>query len=118
MTPIMRDKTIRFRGIRLALADWISGGELTRKIGKIVELSGAVQAVRGVIADTNTRLSRMELERDALLDQGHRMQDTLIKIAAAETPGANATVRKMARLANEALGIKYQAPAPKTKEKV
>ncbi len=115
MTPTLRDRPIRFRGIRLALADWISGGEITRKIGQIVSINGAQTMLRGVISDTNTRLSRVELERDNLQTRAIRMQEILIKIIAAETPGANATVRKMARLASEAFGIKYNAPAPRTK---
>ena len=60
---------------RERLADWISGGEL----------------------------SRLLMQNDQLNEAYWAQRDALHKIAACETPGANATVKRMARLAWEAL---------------
>ena len=61
--------------LRERIADWISGGRLSRLIAQNDQLNEAYWAQR----------------------------DDLTAIAACETPGANATVRRMARIAREAL---------------
>lgn len=61
--------------LRERLADWISGGELSRLLMQNDQLNEAYWAQRYV----------------------------LTAIAACETPGANATVKRMARIAREAL---------------
>jgi len=69
--------------LRDRIADWISGGKLTEAwydIDEVAQISNA------------NALSCYDL------------RDALQRIAALETPGANATVRKMARIAREALG--------------
>ena len=60
---------------RERLADWISGGEL----------------------------SRLLMQNDQLNEAYWAQRDALHKIAACETPGANATVKRMVRIAWEAL---------------
>lgn len=60
---------------RERLADWISGGEL----------------------------SRLMMQNDQLNEAYWAQRDALCAIAACETPAANATVKRMARLAREAL---------------
>ena len=62
--------------LRERIADWISGGELSRLMAMNNQLNEAYWAQR----------------------------DAFSAIAACETPGANATVRRMARIAREALG--------------
>lgn len=64
--------------LRERLADWITGGKYSSK---------AIQANR--LADFAKRAWEAE--------------DALDEIAACETTGANATVRRMARIAREAL---------------
>lgn len=64
--------------IRERIADWISGGALTQ-----ARLSKALAKF----------MHRLELDRSA------EQKDRLSRIAALETPSANATVRKMARIA-------------------
>ena len=61
--------------LRARLADWISGG----------------------------RLSRLEMQNDQLNEVYWAQRDAFSAIAACETPGANATVKRMARIAREAL---------------
>jgi len=61
--------------LRERIADWISGGEL----------------------------SRLLMQNDQLNEAYWAQRDALHKIAACETPGANATVKRMVRLAREAL---------------
>lgn len=69
--------------IREKLADWISGGALTEEISR----------------SDFWRRSAFHWEGE------HRNAvDALGQITALETPNANATVRKMARIAREALG--------------
>lgn len=71
------------------LADFISGGALTR-----------ARDGRDFVCEKRARLIGrvfvLEEERDNL-------RATLRTIAAMETPGANATVRRMAKVAREAL---------------
>ena len=62
--------------MRERLADWISGGEL----------------------------SRLLMQNDQLNEAYWAQRDALCAIAARETPGANATVKRMVRIAWEALG--------------
>ena len=62
--------------LRERLADWISGSEL----------------------------SRLLMQNDQLNEAYWAQRDALHKIADCETPGANATVKRMARIAREALG--------------
>lgn len=62
--------------LRERIADWLTGGELTR-----VRQSAHIWAA-------------LNMEKAKALSQ----------IEAMETPGANATVRRMARTAREALG--------------
>ena len=60
---------------RERLADWISGGEL----------------------------SRLLMQNDQLNEAYWAQRDAFSAIAASETPGANATVKRMVRIAREAL---------------
>lgn len=62
--------------LRERIADWISGG----------------------------RLSRLMAQNDQLNEAYWAKRDALHKITACETPGANATVKRMAQIAREALG--------------
>lgn len=73
---------------RERLADWISGGALTRARNHcvIITAEGSAYVSKGTIAADNAKL-----------------QQALRDIAAMETAGANGTVKRMARLAREAL---------------
>ena len=81
---------------REKLADWISGGALSRAI-----------ATRDKALDRYEAAANKRLETaDKYAWAANRMialRDTLEDIAAMETPSANATVRRMARTAREAL---------------
>lgn len=68
--------------IRERIADWISGGALTKAM------------IRSISWRRNA---------DHWADQHDNAMDALRQITALETPKANATVRKMARIAREAL---------------
>jgi len=68
---------------RERIADWLTGGAYSR----LVEVDDG----------------RMEALADACVVI-NSMEDALTEIAASETPGANATVKRMARIAREALG--------------
>ena len=61
--------------LRARIADWISGGEL----------------------------SRLEMQNDQLNEVYWAQRDALHKIAVCETTGANATVKRTVRIAWEAL---------------
>ena len=65
--------------LRERIADWISGGKITAKRRNVRGLSIAL---------------------DAAWESSHERQSRLDRIAAQETPGANATVRRMARIAS------------------
>ena len=67
---------------REQIADWISGGALTRL--RFSESASHHRAFSAMIA-------------------AERAEDALARIAAMETPGANATVRRMAQTARDAL---------------
>lgn len=74
--------------LRERLADWISGGALTRAMED---------------ADAQRRRGNRWFD-DALLQTGHSAiyRSRLNRIAAMETPKANATVKRMAKIAREA----------------
>lgn len=74
--------------LRERLADWISGGALSRARGECVLISGD-----GVSYVT----------RESVLSDSAMLFEALSRIASCETPSANATVRRMARIAREAL---------------
>lgn len=93
---------------RYWLADLISGGELTRVCDALSSLTSAVSRER-----KTRRYSEIERERvyaQAGWDQSAVFAKrcdvymaALRQIAAEVTPGANATVRRMGRIAEEAL---------------
>jgi hypothetical protein len=75
--------------LRERLADWISGGALTRANER------QNRAADATFAQIDKTIAFMDRAFDA--------EGALRAIAAMETPGANATVRRMARTAREAL---------------
>ena len=89
--------------LRERIADWISGGALTwRKNGW--DRSAAINAqhcedLRGAHSDLS--FARSALMAEASTSNSRR--GALRAIAAMETPHANATVRRMAQAAREAL---------------
>lgn len=68
--------------LRHKLADWISGGELTR---------------------LNREFNLLEEMSIDIVGSEFDARNALHQIIAQETPSANATVRRMARIAREAL---------------
>jgi hypothetical protein len=99
---------------RLALADFISGGELTfhregwnRCIALHVETAGRWHDAQAELekAHSSSRfVTDMALKSYDLYDAKISVLHVALKeIAACETPGANATVKRMARIAREAL---------------
>lgn len=75
------------------IADWISGGALTRAERERID----------ALVTINRMARNQEAQWDAERAVWHRMRHAIRSIAACETPGANATVRRMARIAREAL---------------
>ena len=75
--------------MRERLADWISGGALTR--AKILEMS---------IEENRLMWRNRAFERNGEIG---KLIDVLNRIAAQEKPTSNATVRRMARIARETL---------------
>jgi hypothetical protein len=76
---------------RYKLANWISGGRIT-----FWQDQYTIQYIRAETAEAQAR------------EQSHRayvLQERLNRIAAMETPNANATVRRMAKLAREAINV-------------
>ena len=85
--------------LREKLADWISGGALTR-----ARLSAAfdkahheemIRIYRGAARDAN-------IDFTAMSGFAKKLKSALNRIAAMETPKANATVKRMAKIAREA----------------
>lgn len=82
--------------LRERIADWISGGELTR--AKHDAREGWAEGYRYRVEAELCKDGHDEWYGTALL-----LQDQLNRIAACETTNANATVRRMARIAREAM---------------
>ena len=81
---------------RYRIADWISGGMLTRFN------QAKVQAYKHEMDAVEARL-RAEHHRNRVALQAADMRAALLDIAGMATPKANATVRRMAERASEAL---------------
>ena len=77
---------------RIRIADWISGGELTRW-----------RNVKGVLDWAINRLDKQQELNGENMVRLSKARYALRNIAALETPNANATVKRMARIAREAL---------------
>ena len=75
--------------IRERIADWISGGALTDE--------------RNARISTEKHLKRSQDLLYTEVSENEDLRASLRQIASLETPKANATVRKMARIAREAL---------------
>lgn len=75
---------------RMKVANWISGGEIER------DSKALIQSIKDVS-------SLMETTK-VLYDQRREYSNALWDIAAQEKPTSNSTVKRMARIANEALG--------------
>lgn len=78
------------------IADWISGGALTR----------AKHDGREARAEAYGYMVKFKFSEAQAREQSHRaylMQERLNRIAACETTNANGTVRRMARIAREAM---------------
>jgi len=78
--------------IRERIADYITGGALTRARNRADAVDGLCQNALGI-----ARLS--ETQCRALAAQCYELQHRLNLIAAEERPTSNATVRRMARIA-------------------
>ena len=89
--------------LRERIADWISGGELTFcKKGWARSVAIAQDRDRE-IAQGKFDLKFSEAQSREQSHRSYLLQERLTRIAACETPNANATVRRMARIAREAM---------------
>ena len=82
--------------LRERIADWISGWALTR----------AKRDGREVRAEAYGYMVKFKFSEAQAREQSHRaylLQERLNRIAACETTKANGTVRRMARIAREAM---------------
>lgn len=89
--------------IRERLADWISGGELSyyRTLAELqCEKRGEDRFARG-LAELDASIAMENMQKAC--DQMQEIAAALRRISAMETPSANATVRRMARIARDAL---------------
>lgn len=89
--------------LRERLADWLTGGALTRARDGFWEQKRLVIQYRA-----ESEFYRRMHDRAAMASNKAGVplmaaKDTLRRIAACETPGANATVRRMAKMAREAV---------------
>jgi len=82
--------------LRERIADWISGGALTR--ARIAEKAWRSEAYDCMVKTTFAEAQARDQSRRAYI-----RQEQLNRIAACETPSSNGTVRRMARIAREAL---------------
>jgi len=89
--------------LRDRIADWLTGGELRRLMCGASSLVDIVSVQRDAWMRTAIQ-ERIDLttRHNAIIGR-HQARTALHAIAAMETPGANATVRRMARTANKAL---------------
>jgi len=89
--------------LRERLADWLTGGALTKARQDPCMYSQDLHLLRRDLLtakrDSDRNLDRLIQSQQ----QANAMRDTLRRIAACETPGANATVRRMAKMAREAV---------------
>ena len=83
--------------MRELLADWISGGAIARRL---VNFDVSITRRNAIIESMDLCISRMQVEHAHALNN---LQCALHAIAAQEKTTSNATVRRMARIAREAL---------------
>lgn len=83
--------------VREKIADWITGGLLTN------EREAASRWRREYLQAKADYVSSCS-QSDKGWHVAHKAFETLRQIAAQETPGANATVKRMARMAREGYG--------------
>jgi hypothetical protein len=85
---------------REKLADWISGGALTRAMQNLAFEENSSSAIKdihlGSIREANTDFF-------AMCRVAKKLKTALDRIAAEEKPTSNATVKRMAKIAREAL---------------
>lgn len=82
--------------LRARIADWISGGARWRA-------KDDVGYTRMKYQDVLAKWCFYEAQAREQSHRAYLMQERLNRIAACETPNANGTVRRMARIAREAL---------------
>lgn len=82
--------------IRYKLADIISGGELSQRKAGWDRTSAILDEVKLINGD-------LLAQADAMTETQEQLRVALNRIAACETSKANATVKRMARIAREAL---------------
>lgn len=92
---------------RYWLADLISGGELTaykNDLGQVLDRSMRIDGIRAHTIET-LRAANNDANADhtALARRFHLVNAALCAIAAEAKPTSNATVKRMARIAQEAL---------------
>ena len=95
---------------RYKLADWISGGELTKatfslrqSVDNFIALHGTYSSYRTMWKDTRDALDRLAVDNRNGWSNSTRFKTALSDIAAMETPGAAPAARRMANRAREAL---------------
>ena len=82
---------------RNRLANWISGGELSQRKAGWDRTCAILDEAKLINGDLLAQI-------DAMTETQEQLRVALKRIAACETTGANATVKRMARIAREALG--------------
>lgn len=75
--------------IRYKLANWISGGKLNE--------------CKTAASENRQKLSLLQLEYSARLDEKHKLQDALCSIKKLDTPKAAHGVKRAVKIASEAL---------------
>lgn len=86
--------------LRERIADWIIGGVLANGLERANQ---AERMWRSEAYDAMVRCDVAERQARDAMERSYDLQYRLNRIAACETPKANGTVRRMARIAREAM---------------
>lgn len=89
---------------REKIADWISGGALSKARGEAEHFGSEAYAALGVIERNHEAYKSLKALKDAEYLGGLAATEALVNITAMETPKAAHAAKKMAAVANKALG--------------
>ena len=91
------------QSFRYWLADLICGGELTAAHDDISAMAETTSELLADITEARADLWLAEEQAREQMGRAYQLTEALNRIAAMQTPGANATVVRMARVALEAV---------------
>ncbi len=89
--------------IRERIADWLTGGALTRARGDVDYVLDRLSQEKAKARRAEDGCAILEYDNRNGWANSDRFSEALRTIAACETPKANATVKRMARIARQTL---------------